>query len=219
MGQTLPELTPFGAIGPDERARKEAKIAKAARHSKRIIAVNPDLLSGLPEDARYMPYPYSGKTFGTAARRQGRLRVLHLATNRILKGTPAIEAACAKLSDIDTRILVKVSRKTALEALDWCDLLIDQVGLGWYGYQAVEALARGKPVLCRIDSQDWDRHVGVPPERCGLIHVETGTIMDALTRLAENPKLAQALGCAGQSFVARVHDPVTVVRNAYGDLM
>ena len=217
-GDALPALTPWGVIGTDEVVRKQAKIAKAARHSERLIAVNPDLLAHLPDTARYMPYPYSGADFPEPELRRGEgLRVLHLATNPILKGTPLIREAIEGRG-VELRVLEKVDKASADAALGACDVLIDQVGLGWYGYQAIEALARGVPVVCRLDPKEWQRHVGRPPEACGFIAAGVEELGDAVERLRD-PELRREIGRAGQKFVADVHDPVTVVRNAYGDLI
>lgn len=222
MGADLPDGTPGGVIGSDEIDRKRAKITKAARHCDRLLAANPDLLDGMPEESRFIPYPHFGPTFPAPKRREGPLRVLHMATSRVLKGSGLIESALRAASEragIEADVRVRIPRADALAALEACDVLVDQVGLGWYGYQAVEALARGKPVLCRLDPHHFAEHVGESPEACGFVNVEPNTLADALVELFDDEDRRLALGRAGQKFANGFHDARRVVEQAYGDLL
>ncbi len=223
LGYTLSRTTADGLIPEAQIERKLARINKISSYVDRVFYVNPDLAAALGDDAEFMPYPVllppSSASSSVASRKP--MRVLHLSTNRVLKGTGLIEAAlkqAQKHANIETRILVKTTRAKAIEGIEWADVVIDQMCLGWYGMQAVEALARGKPVLCWLKDEDVLRNLpkyqNMPS---GFINVTHDKIAQAIVSLADNPEKRQALSIAGTGFVRDIHDPFTVVKNAYGD--
>lgn len=236
LGHKVNHSTNDGIIHPDEIDLKRKKIAKIDRHIDRLFFFNPDLAKALPDRARFLPYPYSlnphleeNPTLGenpaekvlSAGPNKRPIRVLHLSTNRILKGTGLIEKAIktAQTSvNFDAKICVRVPRAEANSAIDWADIFIDQVGLGWYGIQAVEALAKGKIVFCALDPTHWQQYMPDYVHRpSGIVNVTPETLASKLVEIISDPKTRLELSKAGPQFVKQIHDPIKIVKSAYGD--
>lgn len=225
-GTTLTQQTNDGIIPPLEIQRKQARAAKIDAHIDRLFYFNPDLSSSLPPRARFMRYPFDmqNRTAVTApgpASVNRPLRVLHLSTNRVLKGTGLVERAIAQAKaqvELDEKILVRVPREVAQAALSWADIVIDQLCLGWYGMQALEALSLGKPVLCNINKDDWKKHMpNVSLSETGFVPVTPQNLTETLVRLAEDSDQRAALSAAAPGFVRQSHNALSIVSEAYGD--
>jgi len=218
LGNKLTDSTKDGVITEGEVQRKLEKISKISKYTDRSFALNPDLLENIP-NGRFLPYP-APLIFKTPKPDyfQGNrpLKIVHMATNRVLKGTGLIESALKELSknyEIDYDIIVKKSHTVASKALDWADVLIDQVCLGWYGGQAVEALIRGKPVLCYL--RDDYRKTHMPKEETGIISITHQTIGQEIAKIIDNPEKYKDLSIAGLSFVKSFHNPEKIVKTLY----
>tara|TARA_Y100001978_G_scaffold203158_1_gene227107 strand:+ start:14190 stop:15416 length:1227 start_codon:yes stop_codon:yes gene_type:complete len=82
-----------------------------------------------------------------------KLRILHAPNHRQIKGTNYIIKTIKKLKnqfklDIELILKEKEDNATILKSIQECDLVIDQLIIGWYGLFSLEAMAYGKPVLC-----------------------------------------------------------------------
>src|SRR3989442_2211144 len=91
----------------DERmdAIRRKRIRKVFTYADKVFALNPDLLHFLP-GAEFLPYASVNPEewipeTSTAGRPSGArpVRVLHMPTNRSIKGTCYVEQACARLRD------------------------------------------------------------------------------------------------------------------------
>jgi len=222
LGHQVNDTTAGGQVPQDEVERKQAIVRKADRHMDRIFTLNPDLLDFLPDRADHLPYPtpfIAGlrSSEGTASFDGTRkLRVLHVSTNRVLKGTGLIEQAlkdAAQHLPLEYRVHVKVNYSEVMAGMDWCDVFIDQVGIGWYGAQAVEALILGKPVLCYL--REDHRQAYLPKGETGIVNTKHGQIGAALADLIDNPDRLQSLARAGRDFAQTFHDPIQVVHKLY----
>ncbi len=65
---------------------------------------------------------------------------------------------------------------------DRADIVADQMTIGWYGLQSVEALMRGCAVVCGID-ETLRRHL---PAECPILVTDAGDLPDALRRVVED---------------------------------
>lgn len=88
------------------------------------------------------------------AKRNKKLTILHLPSEPVVKGTSEIEKIFKKLKKIYPKVDFKIlSPRTHLETIEEmakADIVIDQILVGWYGGQAVEALAMGKIVMAYL---------------------------------------------------------------------
>ena len=76
--------------------------------------------------------------------------ILHAPTNPAYKGTKYILSALETLKseglDFDIKLLGNMPFNQAMEWYKKCDILIDQLHVGWHGVLAMELMAMGKPV-------------------------------------------------------------------------
>jgi glycosyltransferase involved in cell wall biosynthesis len=142
-----------------------------------------------------------------------RLTVLHVPTNRLIKGTRWIEAGVARAAERDPRLSFRLLEhapwREVRDAMAAADVVVDQVFLGWYGLVAVEAMALGKPVVgfVRPDFEPLAQSLGLPLVRC-----TKDDVGEVVAALAGDPGRRAALGEAGRAYARRVHDAPVVAR-------
>lgn len=210
------ECVPFCVPGRQRRA-----IAQSARHGAATFVSTPDLLESVPH-AAHLPVALDVDAWaraaaaaggGSGAGRGDRVTVLHVPTDRRIKGTRWIEAGLAAASARDPRIAFRLLERAAWhevrDAMAAADVIVDQVFLGWYGLVAVEAMALGKPVVgfIRPDFEALARSLELPLVRC-----TKDDVGDIVAALAADPARRAALGEAGRVYARRVHDATAVAR-------
>jgi glycosyltransferase involved in cell wall biosynthesis len=205
----------------DDR-RKRRMVERFASSAHAIFALNPDLLDELPPRAEFVPYAHVDPRRGRPAPLPDNPRpvVVHLPTDRRVKGTEALVAAAEELRrdgvEVDLRLVESVPHEEALRAIVDADIVVDQLLLGWYGGVAVEAMALGRPVVAHLHAPDLAR---IPPEqRAGLPLVDATpqTIAAVLRSLLEADR--EPLATASRAYVERWHDPLRIaerMRDAY----
>ena len=92
--------------------------------------------------------PYKYKPFS-------KLKILHAPNHRNIKATDFIIKTISKLKndfnlDIDLIIKEKAPNCEIINAIKECDIVIDQLLIGWYGLFALEAMSYSKPVISFI---------------------------------------------------------------------
>ncbi len=200
------ECDPF--CRPDRQRRA---IAQSRRWGAATFVSTPDLLESVPH-ADHLPVALDVAAWQDAAaaaprRDDDRVRVLHVPTNRLIKGTRWIEAGMARATAADPRLDYRLLENAAWtdvrDAMAQADIVVDQVFLGWYGLVAVEAMALGKPVVgfLRPDFEERARALGLPLVRC--TKEDVGEVVAAL---AKDPIRRAALGEAGRAYARRYHD-------------
>lgn len=211
----LDELEPgyYDAEGDAHRRR----VAEAfARHAHALWALNPDLLHALPERARFLPYasvdldawkPEPGPVEPRAVP-----LVVHAPTHRRFKGTRFVEEAVARLRAEGLRFefqrVEAITRDEARRIYERADLFVDQLLIGWYGGVALELMALGKPVVCRLRDEDLAR---IPPEMARempIVRAEPGDLTGVLRDWIRAPADRRSeRGRASRRFAERWHDP------------
>lgn len=207
----------YEALGVDTRKTKK-RVAIARARADLLYVKTPDLLHLMPE-AKWLPQAVAVDVAeGEAARsREAALRIAHAPTNRGLKGTESVVAACASLRargvDVQLDLIEGVSAGDALKRIAAADLVIDQLLVGWYGVVSIEAMALGKPVLCYVNESLVEK-VG---ERPPILNVEEGTLESILESIAVGGLEVNKLGHAGPDYYERVHSCVGVARRLLTD--
>ncbi len=82
------------------------------------------------------------------------------------------------------------------------DIVVDQLMIGAYGTFAVEAMATGRPVVCRIR----DDLRAYYPADLPIADADPATIYATLERLVQDPEERAARGAAGPAYAAQVHE-------------
>ena len=82
------------------------------------------------------------------------LRILHAPTDREIKGTRYVLAAVERLKaagyPVALQVLEGIPYAEVPAFVATADIVVDQLMIGAYGTFAVEAMATGRPVVCRI---------------------------------------------------------------------
>jgi len=183
-----------------------------------LYAANPDLLEILPARARWIgyshcdhrrvaprPWPETGDD----------LRILHMPTNRAVKGTAMLCEAVARLRAqgvcLSLTLVEGQDNARALARLDDHHLLVDQLRVGWYGGVAVEAMAAARPVVCHVHPADAALAPAGLLAALPLIEANPETIADVLRSLATTRRAElEGLGRASRRFAEAWHDPLRI---------
>jgi hypothetical protein len=158
--------------------------------------------------AEVNPLPHHDRRDGV----NGPVVIAHAPTNRLIKGTRHVEAAIATLRaeglNVELRLIERRPWDTMPEFLSGCDILVDQVMMGWYGLLAMEGMAEGRAVVAHLRADFADRLQG-----CPVVDATPATLTDALRRLVRDPARRVVLGAAGRRYVTQAHDlPVVGTR-------
>lgn len=205
------------------------RVRKVFRYVDRIFALNPDLLHFLP-GGEFLPYasvnPAEWLPDGVHRARpsaSNAIRILHMPTNRSIKGTRYVERACTALKaqgfPVELELVEGVPHAWVKQLIRQADLVIDQVLVGWYGAFAVEAMALKKPVLCYLREEDVKQFIPFG-DRIPIVRTTKETLAEDLARLLKDVASWEKIGDAGRCFVEEWHDPVRIASrtiSAYQD--
>jgi hypothetical protein len=142
------------------------------------------------------------------------ITIAHAPTNRAIKGTQDILEVMNKIKSAHSHvkfILVEnMSNKEALELYKTCDILIDQLRIGWYGVLACEAMALGKAVVTYI-RDDLTHSL---PSPLPIENANKDTLYDSLTKLICDTDHRLALGCRAKEYALANHHPDVVAKKS-----
>jgi glycosyltransferase involved in cell wall biosynthesis len=141
-----------------------------------------------------------------------RLRVLHAPNHRAIKGTAHFVRAVAELQEegiaIELVIAERMPNERIRELMAECDVVADQLVIGWYALFALEAMALEKPVLCYIrpDLRRFYIDAGLLGEdELPVVDCSIGSVKDVLRQLALAQESLPALGRRSRAFVLHHH--------------
>jgi hypothetical protein len=205
-----------------DRARllkRRIAISRSAKACHHMFALNPDLLAHLPaRQTSFLPYAIEPPTgfdlpAPNANRPAGRpLRLVHLSTSPIIKGTGLIERAvdmARREVDVDLDLVVQQPRPDALRRLARADYMIDQLVLGWYGGTVVEAMYLGVPAIGRICPVQRAA-AGELGRELPVIEADADTLTEVIIRLARDREARSAHVERGLAFAQKWHRPEAV---------
>lgn len=179
-------------------------IREAEKYADEILVSTPDLIKIIPS-AKFFPVLIDFKKFSkeTDAQNQkkfsGNITILHSPSNKSLKGTKHIFEVLDRLSKKypnkltvlrpglnrqKENKLYSVSRYELFELMKKSTITIDQLTIGWYGLQSIEALLLGNVVLCYID-EDLNRY---SYKNCPIINVSAINLEEKLEALIKKNK-------------------------------
>lgn len=131
--------------------------------------------------------------------------IVHSPTAPVLKGTAHVLSAIEKLRqkyDFEFRLIQNMPHHEAVKLMKDADIFLDQLIGGGYGMAAMEAMAYGKPVICRIkDTVRKDFPHDLP-----LVNANPDTIVEQLEVLLKDPKLRQEIGKKSRAYIEKYHD-------------
>ena len=199
---------------------RPAQQAKLLRHmrdwSDLTFYSTLDLAESVP-GARNLPLAIETERWVAAAREHpledparrdgvnGPVVIAHAPTNRLIKGTghvvDAVERLKREFPRLELRMIEQQPWAGMPAFLAGCDILIDQLMMGWYGLLAIEGMAEGRPVIAYVRDDFREARPGLP-----VVSAEPGTIHSVLRELIRDPARRAELGGRGPAFVRRFHD-------------
>jgi len=140
---------------------------------------------------------------------KNKIVILHAPTVPEVKGSVYIEKTlrriCRKYPQVEFQMPMNLKNEDLLKQMADADIIIDQLLVGWYGGQAVEAMALGKPVLSYIH-EPYLNLVDFASE-IPIINSNIWMLEKNLEILIENQKLREKLGKEGIAFAKKYHRP------------
>ncbi|WP_438307221.1 hypothetical protein [Pseudomonas guariconensis] len=177
-----------------------------------LVVSDPELATYVP-DASVIPriidfntWQYVGPTNTT------RPLIVHAPSRRGVKGTEhvinAVEALREEGLDFDFTLVENLSQAEARAIFEKCDVIVDQLRIGWYGVLAVEAMALGKTVVSYVR----DDIVSTLGDELPIAVANPDTIKDVLRDLINSPALRQKIAASGYKYCCATHDPKVVAK-------
>jgi len=189
---------------------------RTARLADLVYFSTLDLEESVP-GGRHLPLVIETQRWTTASRRHGPADVTqrdgvrgpvvvgHAPTNRLIKGTRHVERAVERLRAEFPRLELRmIERRPWAEMpqfLAGCDILVDQLHMGWYGLLAIEGMAEGKAVVAHL-RRDFRGRAGDLP----VVDADPGSLELVLRQLIRDPARRAELGAQGIDYVTRTHD-------------
>jgi glycosyltransferase involved in cell wall biosynthesis len=140
-----------------------------------------------------------------------KLRILHAPSSEVYKGThhiiPVIESLKQKY-DFDFKKIQEVSIDELYKEVQQADLLIDQMLVGFYGVLSTEAMAMGKPVICYIRPDIWEKI----KDDCPVINADPDTLEQTLENILKNPEMLKEIGIKSRKYVEKYHDAKVIAK-------
>jgi hypothetical protein len=130
------------------------------------------------------------------------LRILHVPNHPHFKGTRYLEAAIARRSaDSSVEFVTKsgISNAEVLDLMGDADVVVDQLIGGMFGVTALEAMARGKPVIVYL----VDPSMVLAPDECPVINANPDTIDEVLGRIVVERDTLPDIGRRSRAYVER----------------
>ena len=166
-----------------------------------------DMLEYVPAPCHFAYWPVdTEKNMPISKRREdGVLRLFHAPNHTHFKGTMYLHRAVNDLRqrghELDLLEISGVSNPEVIGSMAEVDVVVDQLVGGSYGYTALEAMARGKPVITYVR----DSRLIVGFENCPLLNATPDTIEEVLLWCLENRNQLARIGRQSRSYVERYH--------------
>ncbi|MDO4666065.1 MAG: hypothetical protein Q4A71_07710 [Actinomycetaceae bacterium] len=171
-----------------------------------VFVSTPDLIPLVP-GAKWLPHVIDGSAFAGPRKTlgEGKLRVLHLPSNPLMKGTALIDPALQKLSAGGVIEYIHpnfVSRTEIGPLLRSVDVVVDQISLGGPGVLLAEALAAG----CLVVSYLPDFVREQMPSPCPAISADPTNLGAIIADIAHHPDNYEDVQAGGPAWVRTTHD-------------
>lgn len=145
-------------------------------------------------------------------RQKGIIRVFHAPNHKQIKGSEHVEQVMAELQNegypVELVTRHGVSNEEIHRTIEECDIVIDQLVIGWYAMFALEAMAHGKPTICYLRSdllKLYEQAGCVLPGEIPLFSAECGTLKQVLIDLINRREEWEEIGRRNRVYVEKYH--------------
>jgi len=190
----------------ERKAARSAQIVEDLR--VRTFVSTPDLLADRPE-AIWLPVVIDVPRFSVERdERPARLRVMHVPSNPVVKGTDLIAEPMRRVVDqgiVSYEQLRGIASSKMPSVYAENDVVLDQFRLGSYGVAACEAMAAGCVVVSHVTEfvrSGVEDRVGM---ELPIIEATPDNLAEVLTALAADAGLRREVAGRGRAFVAAIH--------------
>jgi glycosyltransferase involved in cell wall biosynthesis len=149
------------------------------------------------------------------------LRVLHAPNHRTLKGSSfliaAVEALRSEGVAIELMLIEQKPNADVLQAISDCDVVVDQLIIGWYAMFALESMALETPCVCFIDPDLEKLYIRTGLLQTGempLISATPESIKEVLRGFASDRSQLSNAGARGRAYVER-HHSIAAIGNLF----
>ena len=181
-------------------------MAQTAERVNAVLAMG-DMIAYAPtaRNLHYWPIDTAALTMPERPASDGPLVVAHAPNHTHFKGTSYLEVAIARLVEEGHAIVLSrvsgVPNTEVMRLFAEADVVADQFIGGAYGYTALEAMARGKPVLCYIRNLD----MVMAAQECPILQSRPETVYDVLKWCLANRGKLGAIGRQGRAYIEKHH--------------
>ncbi|MDD5022723.1 MAG: hypothetical protein PHU63_00985 [Candidatus ainarchaeum sp.] len=186
--------------GSDIRNKQESILVKLL--ADKILVSTPDLLRYTPT-AEWIPNPIDVYKLNPIFKTKNKkVTIVHAPTKQNIKGTDFIVKCMNNLKkkyDFEFLLIENMDHEKALEIYKKADIIIDQIKLGAYGVFSIEGMALGKPVVCYILKDLYNKN-------CPIVNVNKENFEKKVEELIKNKKLREEIGKKSRDYVEKVHD-------------
>lgn len=140
-----------------------------------------------------------------------KIKILHAPNHIEIKGSKFIEKAIEELKnegyEVEYCFVQKMKNNELLKLMKSCDLIIDQLVIGWHGIFALEAMALKKPVICYIREdllQLYENSGCLEVNELPIINANVRTIKQVIKENLDKKKLEE-IGIKSYNYVKKHH--------------
>ncbi|WP_413570384.1 glycosyltransferase [Bdellovibrio sp. HCB117] len=139
---------------------------------------------------------------------------LHIPTHPFVKGTVHIKKAFEKLQkeglEFEPVLLESnMTQKEVRKRISECDVYVDELRCGSYGYTAIEAAGSGKPTLTYI----IDEIIPKFPEDLPFVNTNADNLYENLKWLIQDSEARKQIGEKSRRYVEKYHAAEVVVQD------
>ena len=192
--------------GNDIRNKKEKESLKNV--DGKIIST-PDLKQFLP-DAEWIPFPYNIRGMKEREGWNDVVRIVHAPSDRGKKGTIHILRAIKELKKeytIHFELIEGKPNSYVLERMAASDIVIDQIGPGWYGKVTLEALYSGA-VSCFYVNPELSKYIPLD----FFVPIRKETVTERIAGLIEDERLRNRLRAKGYEYLKKCHNSEQILK-------
>jgi hypothetical protein len=189
---------------------------RCARYADHTFYSTLDLAESVPR-ASHLPLAIEAERWIQAGRARGLpepdrrdgvrgpVVIGHAPTNRLIKGTrhvvSAVDTLRREFPRLELRMIEKLPWAEMPDFLGGCDILVDQLMMGWYGLLAIEGMAEARTVVSFIREDFRGVHLDLP-----VVSATPETLIQVLRGLIADPAARAKRGGEGVAFARRHHD-------------
>lgn len=140
------------------------------------------------------------------------IKIFHGPNHVTIKGSKhfikAIDELKAEGYNVELVLVQKIPNSEVLKLIAECDIVADQLIIGWYAMTAIEGMALGKPILCYLHQDLLDLYCEqevLKEEDISIINCNFRTVKEKIKHLLDHPELINDLGKKSRSFVEKYH--------------